>query len=182
MALITCPNCGKQVSDTTQICIHCGKPIKQTIEKEDVEVGNLKNYDDLDFSTKVELQKEFDRTNPKYEKYLNKISTYTKINRISNIVTIVAIVIAVLGLLMGTSKIAIVVLILALIVFFVSDIIDIACPFLIIRHKKKSLIVLKKYQKWLRETKSIDYHVTFSANERKWQKYFENINADFQDV
>ena len=27
MALITCPECGKKVSDTVKLCIHCGAPI-----------------------------------------------------------------------------------------------------------------------------------------------------------
>ena len=29
MALITCPECGKQVSDRVAACIHCGCPIPQ---------------------------------------------------------------------------------------------------------------------------------------------------------
>ena len=32
MALINCPDCGKQVSDKTQNCIHCGCPIPQSSE------------------------------------------------------------------------------------------------------------------------------------------------------
>ena len=28
MALINCPECGKNISDKAQICIHCGYPIK----------------------------------------------------------------------------------------------------------------------------------------------------------
>lgn len=28
MALITCPECGQQVSDKAQTCIHCGSPLK----------------------------------------------------------------------------------------------------------------------------------------------------------
>lgn len=31
MALIFCPNCGKQVSDTVDVCIHCGAPIKEAL-------------------------------------------------------------------------------------------------------------------------------------------------------
>lgn len=30
MALITCPECGKQISDTTKVCIHCGKKISSS--------------------------------------------------------------------------------------------------------------------------------------------------------
>ena len=38
MALIKCPECGNLVSDTCDICIHCGfKLTKKTIEKVDLE-------------------------------------------------------------------------------------------------------------------------------------------------
>lgn len=30
MALITCPECGKEVSDKSEVCIHCGFPIINT--------------------------------------------------------------------------------------------------------------------------------------------------------
>ena len=29
MALITCPECGKEVSDQAEVCIHCGYPLKK---------------------------------------------------------------------------------------------------------------------------------------------------------
>ncbi len=31
MALIKCPECGKEVSDKAAVCIHCGYPLKQTV-------------------------------------------------------------------------------------------------------------------------------------------------------
>ena len=35
MALFTCPECGKQVSDKAEMCPNCGCPIsKQTIQEE----------------------------------------------------------------------------------------------------------------------------------------------------
>ena len=33
MALIRCPECGEKVSDSAQICIHCGYPLKQSLGK-----------------------------------------------------------------------------------------------------------------------------------------------------
>ena len=32
MALIICPECGKEISDKAQACLHCGKPMQK--EKE----------------------------------------------------------------------------------------------------------------------------------------------------
>lgn len=34
MALIDCPECGKKISDASEVCIHCGYPLKKEIEKE----------------------------------------------------------------------------------------------------------------------------------------------------
>ena len=28
MALTRCPECNKEISDKSQVCIHCGKPVK----------------------------------------------------------------------------------------------------------------------------------------------------------
>ena len=33
MALINCPECGKEISDSSEKCIHCGYPLKSKIEK-----------------------------------------------------------------------------------------------------------------------------------------------------
>ena len=30
MALIVCPECGKEVSDKSEVCIHCGYPLINT--------------------------------------------------------------------------------------------------------------------------------------------------------
>ena len=32
MALIKCPECNKEVSDKSEVCIHCGYPIKEYID------------------------------------------------------------------------------------------------------------------------------------------------------
>lgn len=37
MALITCPECGKEISDKAEICVHCGFPIKEYLSKESYE-------------------------------------------------------------------------------------------------------------------------------------------------
>lgn len=36
MALITCPECGKQISDRAEICIGCGFPIQKHIKEESI--------------------------------------------------------------------------------------------------------------------------------------------------
>lgn len=36
MALIKCPECGKEISDKSQACIHCGFPLEAAEPKENV--------------------------------------------------------------------------------------------------------------------------------------------------
>lgn len=38
MALIHCPECGKEISDKSRTCIHCGFPLEATEQKENVNV------------------------------------------------------------------------------------------------------------------------------------------------
>ncbi len=44
--LISCPECGKQISDLSEKCIHCGYPIKQV--NENIININGKDYDFTD--------------------------------------------------------------------------------------------------------------------------------------
>lgn len=49
MALIKCPECGKEISDKAELCINCGYPIRTTpyiheiINGEDIDLSFLKN-------------------------------------------------------------------------------------------------------------------------------------------
>lgn len=39
MALIQCPECNREVSDKAEVCIHCGYPIKEYINKDKYEIA-----------------------------------------------------------------------------------------------------------------------------------------------
>lgn len=39
MSLVTCSECGKQISDTAPYCIHCGAPIEIALEKPSTEIA-----------------------------------------------------------------------------------------------------------------------------------------------
>ncbi len=56
MALIECPQCGKQVSDTAELCVHCGAVLK--------EPPAPKNYAELPAAEKEALDLEFEREHP----------------------------------------------------------------------------------------------------------------------
>lgn len=59
MALITCPHCGNQVSDTVERCVHCGELIKE-------KPPEPKRYADLSMAEKDSLDAEFERAHPEY--------------------------------------------------------------------------------------------------------------------
>lgn len=50
MALIKCSNCGKDISDKSQKCIHCGTKIKKKTEEKTQNIGLLKYVPNLVFS------------------------------------------------------------------------------------------------------------------------------------
>lgn len=45
MALIPCPECQKQISDKSEVCIHCGYPIEENKIKNNICTINGKPYD-----------------------------------------------------------------------------------------------------------------------------------------
>ena len=51
MALIKCPECGKEISDKANVCIHCGFPLNE--QKEDVSITDfhLRNTSLIDEDT-----------------------------------------------------------------------------------------------------------------------------------
>lgn len=44
MALIKCPECGKEISDKAPQCIHCGCPINNKVDSNTEETNNLFEY------------------------------------------------------------------------------------------------------------------------------------------
>ena len=53
MALIKCSECGKEISDKSEICVNCGNPIQKEIKKE--KLKNRKSFDDLTKEEKRQL-------------------------------------------------------------------------------------------------------------------------------
>lgn len=55
MALIKCPECGKEISDKSKACIHCGYPLDRTA-KENItlsEPAKLPEYKDKDETVEI---------------------------------------------------------------------------------------------------------------------------------
>ena len=88
MALITCKNCGKNISDTTEHCIHCGAPTKETyFENQTFENQTFENtyyqqdtqpqpkislFDNFSDKKKAALESEFLKSNVQIMKYRRK--------------------------------------------------------------------------------------------------------------
>ena len=53
MALIKCPECGKEISDKSSACIHCGYPITDTAKKQNT-VSSITSSDDGQKQSEVE--------------------------------------------------------------------------------------------------------------------------------
>lgn len=179
MALIQCTHCGKSVSDTAERCIHCGKnPNCSEEEKQD---EKLISYDTLNLGKQNELKNEFYKIYPKYKKYENKDAMFKKLRKISIAFIILGVALLLPLLLVEpngeNAEVLLGVGYTGLIIFLASDILDISSLFFIRANKKKTLLSTKIYQSWLKDKKGISYTVTFIGKDKKWKKYFDEINV-----
>ena len=74
MSLIHCPECGKEISDKSEKCIHCGYPIRQsgiyeTIDNKEYELNFLKD-NALSKFDKIKQIKETTNCDVKTAKYI----------------------------------------------------------------------------------------------------------------
>ena len=83
MALITCKNCGKNISDTTEHCIHCGAPTKETYfenqtfentyyQQDTQPQPKISLFDNFSDKKKAALESEFLKSNVQIMKYRRK--------------------------------------------------------------------------------------------------------------
>ncbi|MDE6442049.1 MAG: zinc ribbon domain-containing protein [Clostridia bacterium] len=184
MAIIKCPHCGNNVSDTASNCIHCG----ESLTGEEKPKVNCVNYNNLLQSEQSALKNEFYESYPQYKKYEDKEAMLKKLIRIDWIFIILGLVLILPGLFyangdnfdLNTLKTLSSLSTIGLILFFASDALEILSRFILRSYKKKILLATKKYQKWLKVNKNINYNVTFIGKDAKWKKYFDEINVDME--
>ncbi len=92
--LITCPACGKQVSDTTPNCIHCNAPLKTEDSAPDESQEKIE-FESLSTSEQDALEREFRASNPDAQKQWDTIKNQ---RRTVAIIIISSIVITLLGI------------------------------------------------------------------------------------
>lgn len=185
MALITCPNCGKEVSDTNCKCFHCCYDFITQKEKPQ----KLPDYGAFTLSEQEKLRKEFYSTNSKYERYIKKTVKLIKLINITYVLSILFtlsfITFSITAKIVRfefTESMAIIILIVVgfWIITITSNVILRKVPFR--KYRKKELLIEKKFQKWLKEEKNVNYVVPFTKKQKKDKAFFDSINVEKDDI
>lgn len=185
MALITCPHCGNQVSDTVERCIHCGEPLLKEEAK-----PTPTDFHSLEKDNQNSIEKEFQKKYPSYVCFLakqNSLKCRRKIKILNRISFIAGIIFFLFFILVSTKVLDLnnddtMLMIVMPIVLVVALVIFICMGFKIyylVKSKKsicRYLLYEKLFQAWLLRAKNISMSVDFSDMSKKDMKYFENIN------
>lgn len=183
MSLISCPHCGKQISDTAKNCIHCGKPLNEQPSEPESNKNVRENFNTLTQLEKSEIKEEFYNLYPKYritQRNTKKFSVLRALRTTSLLIEGVGWVLstifevnekAILGLLGG------VLIFIGLIGYILTSVMIKNISKLNVRDK---MLCEKKFWKWVTTAKNMDYTVHFvTAKERE---IFNNINVDYEDL
>lgn len=173
MALIVCPCCGKNVSDTAEKCIHCGfdfrlqaKESEQSEKREytnltEYERNRLKNEFDVSFSQFANINKNYEKT----EKADKVLGVFTIFFGLSLIASLIIFRIVKLNF---ESVIAYIVVIYTVFAFLFCAVKLIFWDLFFYKKRKRNhLAYLKKYRNWLKDEKNIEYDLTLTKQERK---------------
>ncbi len=207
MALIVCKNCGKNISDTTENCIHCGTPVKESLEQsvleteentekaEAVEVkeakkeekSTRKNYLFLSDDEQVKLEEEFWEYDKEAFEWYRKI--YRKKYMDIPLMLISVVALAACGLFMNlfvdfSSKFSMTFGVLGTILCFLAAVTGFVLvgfgtsisAFTRKKERRQQFIYQKRFQRWLREKKNLDFMPTVFRNGE--ESIFESVDID----
>ena len=206
MALILCPYCKKTISDTAEICIHCGQPLRRAPQaatqpvqaqpvRENVSAArtesaeqNTKNYEELPFEEKKQLRRQFNAKYPQYAKY-DERDLFTKKSKIFGWIFFVAsLLVCILMIKLAfkyvgvDDKKATACIIVALVIFGAVNISDTVENIVRMKQRKKRLRVLKLYVKWLHDEKGVIYKVKFDKQYAGLKQYYDRVNVDYEKI
>lgn len=186
MALIECPSCHKQVSDTCITCIHCGAELHhgaaaqvEQAPKED------KAFTKLPKTEQDALHKEFLKKYPKYDGLEERGMDYRKLLPLGGlelfpIIYILLFISFKVVDLENTEDSSMIILliatILAVVLFLKSIVATIALRIAIHINEKHRLIALKRFQDWLKREKGIEYVIKFDTFTKRNKRYFDSID------
>ena len=185
MAIVTCPKCGKSTSDTNETCFHCGSSLKPQPQ---VPV-KLQSFNRLSMADQTSLRNEFYKQNKKYDDYLNHNSKVTWLLRALKIsiwvflIGVLAIsLLELVGVFVSGEWLMVIALVLACI-SILSFLIYMGLRLLPYRkHRRNELIIQKKFQKWLRTEKAMEYLIAFTSKQKWDKKVFDSINTQKDEI
>lgn len=206
MALILCPYCKKTISDTAEICIHCGQPLRRAPQaatqpaqaqsvRENVSAARTesaeqktKNYEDLSFEEKKQLRRQFNAKYPQYAKY-DERDLFAKKSKIFEWIFFVATLLVCILMIKLAIKYAgvddkkatacVIVFFVVFGAFCISDSVE---NIVRMKKRKKRLRVLKLYVKWLHDEKGLVYKVKFDKQYAGLKQYYDRINVDYEKI
>lgn len=176
MALINCPHCGKQVSDTAPKCVHCGNALEKPVEKRT-------NFNSLSHTERQALKVEFWKLYPQYnlsETEENAYNTLTLFRTLSVIAETVGWVLVVLAELFDNDFIGNTSLILIIVGFIATFALSIAIRIKQKGNTRKKMLCEKKFWKWITKEKNMDYTVHFVSV--KEEEIYNQINVDYDEL
>lgn len=163
MALIVCPNCGKKISDTASVCIHCGSPASPAPKR------GQTLYTGLPVSKRTELETEFfyniepDCT-VAGTKFANVAFCEKQLKISLSVVYVLFFCAAICGIFNAEIYTGLLFL-CALLIFMCFNLMVIICIIIIkaikIKRLKAMLIAIKRYQVWLAAERNILYSPHF---------------------
>lgn len=165
MALIKCPKCGGNISDTAAKCVHCGADLTLIKMKEQTE----REYSVLPIEEKTKIREEYDKIHPEYaqqEKCQKQLTICTFVFLISTAASVI--ICSFLRLLKvfiksnGINPAIFVFLILAA-VLFIAGIVILQ---ILKSGRKKELYEQKKFVVWLKKEKNLTYNIILSEKDR----------------
>ena len=180
MALIVCPHCQKTVSDSRDICIHCGNPLKAD-KKPPVPKT-------LTFREMQTFEKEFDQTYPVYRVDQENQKDYTRIQGTSAFAILMLPLVFLTMQLIGSATdfqiseigaiIATIGLISVMIAFVLGIFGYVLCSIKLRNYRKKMLYHQKIFHRWLYEKKGLKIPAQIDKNSKRWEKrYFSDLDV-----
>lgn len=189
MALIVCKNCGRQISDQVEECIHCGFSIlKGNAEQESSQAKaeqktKMIDFSDLPQAEQILIETEFLKTDKKMLKQRRKMQERSSCRKIGLTLYFITIVYRLFvpwyitnhldGRVHDSNLYDLSSTILYLIAIL--SLIWILKPLFACRSMKKR-IYQKKFQIWLEENKKISYVPTFISEKEK--AIFESLDKE----
>lgn len=172
MALVNCPYCGKQVSDKSEVCVHCGEKLAFVSPKtEEVQ------FEKMNAAEQEKIFAEFISAYPEHN--YGEAGTRQIGNAMAYDILLFALCLIgdAIILLISPKSAGLYFAGFLLIFSCIFGLIVFICLILsLYRYNKKALISVKVFQKWLKEKKGMIYIPKLAG--QKQQKIFDEINME----